>query len=122
MAKDQSRTEKFIIYHNPRCTKSRNACQLFDTKGIPFEVREYLKDPPTAEEIKSLLQKLNLTAHQVIRTNEDIYKLNFKGKELTNDQWIQVIVQNPILLERPIVVRGNMAVIARPIENLDVFF
>ena len=114
--------DKFIIYHNPRCTKSRNACQLIDTKGFPFEVREYLKDPLTAAEIKALLKKLNLTAHNIIRTNEEIYKLNFKGKELTNDQWIHVLVQYPILIERPIVVKGDRAVIARPIENLEVLF
>ena len=110
--------EKILVYHNPRCTKSRNTCQLFDQQGIDYRVREYLKEPLTAEEIIDLLHKLNLTAHEIIRTGEDIYKLNFKGKNLTNEEWIHVLLNNPILIERPIVVKGNKAVIARPIENI----
>lgn len=106
------------FYHNPRCGKSRTALKLLNEKGIEPEIREYLKTPPSADEIKSLLKKLGIKAHDLIRTGESIYKENFKGKELSEDQWIKAMADFPILIERPIYIKGDKAVIGRPPENV----
>lgn len=106
------------FYHNPRCGKSRTALKLLNEKGIEPEIREYLKTPPSADEIKSLLKKLGIKAHDLIRTGESIYKENFKGKELSEDQWIKAMADYPILIERPIYIKGDKAVIGRPPENV----
>lgn len=106
------------FYHNPRCGKSRTALKLLNEKGIEPEIREYLKTTPSANEIKSLLKKLGIKAHDLIRTGESIYKENFKGKELSEDQWIKAMADYPILIERPIYIKGDKAVIGRPPENV----
>ncbi len=107
------------IYHNPRCSKSR-ACENFLSEiKQPHEVIRYLDNPLSFEEIKSLLGKLEIPAEELIRKSEKIWKENFKGKILTEEQLIEAMVHNPILIERPIIVNGNRAVIGRPLENID---
>lgn len=106
------------IYHNPRCTKSRQALQLLKDKGANFEVREYLKESLTFDELSILIKKLNISPEQLLRKNEAIYKEHFKGKTLSYDEWIQAMIDYPKLMERPIVVKGNKAVIGRPTEKL----
>ena len=106
------------IYHNPRCTKSRQALQLLQDKGANFEVREYLKESLTFDELSSLIKKLNISPEQLLRKNEAIYKENFKGKTLSSDEWIQAMIDYPKLMERPIVVKGNNAVVGRPTERV----
>ena len=106
------------IYHNPRCTKSRETLNLIREKGVEPEIVEYLKTAPTANELKEVLSKLKLKPQDIIRKGEDIYKEKYKGKELTDDQWIAAMAENPILIERPIVVSGNKAVLGRPPENV----
>ena len=106
------------IYHNPRCRKSRDSYNLLQEKGIDFETIEYLKDPLNHQELKSLLAKLNIPAKDLIRKGEAIFKEKFKGKELSENEWIEAMVKYPKLIERPIVVKGNKAVIGRPIENV----
>lgn len=107
------------IYHNPRCSKSR-ACENFLNEiKQPYEVIRYLDNPLTFDQLKSLLEKLNLNADQVIRKSEKVWKENYKDKILTEAQLIEAMVQNPILIERPIIVNGNRAVIGRPLENID---
>lgn len=106
------------IYHNNRCSKSRNSYNLLKEKGIEFETIEYLKTPLTKEELAELLIKLNIPAEELIRKGEADFKENFKGKKLTEKQWIDAMVKFPKLIERPIVVKGNKAVIGRPIEKV----
>lgn len=110
------------IYHNPRCGKSRQTLQLLESKENDFEIIEYLKRPPSFDELKSILRKLNLKPADLIRKGEKLFKDNFKGKEFTDDQWIGVMVNNPILIERPIVIKGDQAVIGRPPENIEALY
>ena len=106
------------IYHNPRCSKSRTTLSLIREQGIEPEVVEYLKEIPTAEELGTLLAKLNLKASDIIRKGEAIYKQQFKGKNFSEEEWIQIMIENPKLIERPIVVKNNKAVLGRPPENV----
>jgi arsenate reductase len=105
--------KKLTIYHNPRCSKSRAALETLTEKGNEIEVIEYLKTPLTKKVLKNLLMKLNMKPLDIIRTNEDIFKQKFKGKNFTDDEWIQVLIENPILLQRPIVVGEYKAEIMR---------
>ena len=108
------------IYHNPRCTKSRGTLALLEGRGIKPKVVEYLTNPPSAAELRSILQKLGMRAEQLVRKGEDVFKENYAGKSLTEAQWIEAMVSHPVLIERPIVVRGDKAVIGRPPENANV--
>lgn len=108
------------IYHNPRCSKSRQTLQLIQEKNTAVEIIEYLKTPPTEKELEELLKKLNIDAEALLRKSEAVFKEKYKGKTLTNKEWIKAIVQHPTLIERPIVVKGNKAVIGRPPENVKV--
>lgn len=110
------------IYHNPRCTKSRETLALLNSLTEEVEVVEYLNNVPTVEELKSLLTKLGMKAVELIRKNETVYKELYKGKTLTENQWIEAMVNHPKLIERPIVVSGNKAVIGRPPENVKLLF
>ena len=107
------------IWHNPRCSKSRSALELLQTKGIDANVVKYLETIPTKEQLKDVLSKLKISAKELLRTGEDIYKeLNLKDIN-DEEKLIEIMVKNPILIERPIIIRENKAVIARPIENLE---
>lgn len=106
------------IYHNNRCGKSRAALAILAEKGLKFKIVEYLKDVPSEEELKSILDKLSLKPQDVIRTKETVYIEKYKGKSLSDKEWIRAILENPILLERPIIIHGNKAVIARPPEKV----
>lgn len=106
------------IYHNPRCSKSRDTLALLEEKGIAPNVVEYLKTPPTKTELRRILTLLKKPAQEILRTGEEEYKaLNLK--EIKNDDEIlDAIIAHPKLLERPIVVAGNKACIGRPPENV----
>jgi len=110
---------KTVIYHNNRCGKSRCALQVLEKSGAPFELVEYLKTPLTANQIRDLLKKLGKKPLDIIRTKEAVFKENYEGKKLTDEAWIEAMVKHPILIERPIVVRGNRAWIARDEAGLD---
>lgn len=107
------------IYHNPRCSKSRQTLQLINDAKIAVEIVDYLNDVPNKEELNEILTKLGLEASQIIRKGEPTYKENFKGKHLTNDEWIDAMIEFPKLIERPIVVKGAVAVLGRPPENVN---
>jgi arsenate reductase len=95
---------------------SRKVLDEIKQTDTMFEVKEYLKDSPTIKELKILLLKLNLKPLEIIRQNEEIFKKKFKGKNFSDDEWLQIIHENPVLIERPIVVKNNKAVICRPPE------
>ena len=105
------------ILHNPRCSKSRATLNIILENNIQPTIRLYLNDPLSIEEIRNLLIKLDTTADQIVRKNEEVYKkLNLKDSD--QDLLIENISKNPILLERPIVVKGEKAIIGRPPENV----
>ena len=106
------------IYHNPRCSKSRETLNIIKESGKEVDIIEYLKTPPTAEELEEVLLKLNLPIEYLIRTGEEIYKTEYKDKELTDAEWIQALVEHPNMLERPIVVNDDQAILGRPPENV----
>ena len=108
------------IYHNPRCTKSRQTLQLIRDAGVEPTVVEYLKEPPSVEELDSLVKKLGMQPGQLFRKKEALFKeLGLAGKELSRDEALQTLAENPKLIERPIVVKGRKAVIGRPPENVN---
>lgn len=105
------------IYHNPRCSKSREGLQLLELEGKPYTVVKYLDDKLSAEEIKILLKKLTINPIELVRKNETVWKEQYKGKQLSDAEIIDAMALYPNLIERPIVVNGNKAVIARPAEK-----
>ncbi len=106
------------IYHNPRCSKSRQTLQLLKDNGVNPEIVLYLDATPTAEELTSILKKLGKQPFEIIRKGEAIYKEHFKGKELTDEEWIAAMVQYPKLIERPIVVTEDNPALGRPPEDV----
>ncbi len=110
---------KIQIYHNPRCGKSRTALQFLNDKGVDFEVVEYLKSTPSEEELRSLLMKLGKKPLDIIRKKEAVFISEFKDKKLSDDEWIRVVVANPILIERPIVLTDSSACIVRDEKGFD---
>lgn len=108
----------YTIYHNPRCGKSRATLALLQERGIEPRIIEYLKTPPSAAELKRIVEQLGLKPEQLIRRGEEIYKSKYAGKTLSGAQWIDAMVKNPILIERPIVISGKRAVLGRPPENV----
>ena len=104
------------IYHNPRCSKSRQTLELLNLRGIQANIRLYLEQHLNADELLDLLTMLNMTADQLVRKSEQYFKDNLRGKTLTQDQLIKIMVENPKLIERPIVVADNKAAIGRPPE------
>jgi arsenate reductase len=110
--------ETITIYHNTRCTKSREACSILEEKGVAFDTVEYLKTPLNQTELKALLKKLKLKAEELVRKSEPLFKEKFSSKKLTEAQWVKVLTENPILIERPILVKGDKAIIGRPVERV----
>lgn len=108
--------ENIKIYHNTRCSKSRCALELLEKKKINPEIVEYLKTPLTEKEIRELLKLLGLKAIDIVRKGEELYKEKYKDKKMSEADWIKILAKNPVLIERPIVVKGNKAVIGRPPE------
>ena len=105
---------KTIIYHNTRCSKSREGLCLLEEMGADIEIRDYLTVPPTYEELDELLKLLKAKPLDIIRQKEEIFLEKYAGKTRTRKQWIQTMMKYPILIERPIVVRGNQAIVGRP--------
>ena len=110
--------ETVKIYHNARCSKSRDVCTILKQKKVKAEVIEYLKTPPSPKEIKELLKMLGMKAENIVRKGEPLFKEQFSAKTFTETQWIKILSENPILIERPIIVKGNKAIIGRPPERV----
>lgn len=107
------------IYHNPRCRKSREGLDLLEKSEKDFEVVLYLENVPAHDELKTIIKQLGIPAIELVRKNEAIWKEQFKGKTLSENEIIDAMVENPKLIERPIVVNGNKAVIGRPLEEIN---
>lgn len=106
------------IYHNPRCRKSRAGLDYLRNKTSEFQIVEYFKKPFTREVLKEVLMKLNKKPAEVIRTQEAIYKEKYRNKNFTEEEWITILLENPQLIQRPIVVKGYKAVIGDPAEEI----
>ena len=112
-------SDKVQIFHNPRCSKSRQTKEILENQGVDTNIVEYLKTPPTSAELEKILDMLGLEPRELMRKNESVYKENNLGDDsLTREQLIQAMVDNPILIERPIVIKGNKAAIGRPPEKV----
>ena len=107
------------IYHNPRCRKSREGVAYLENAGISFEIFEYLKTPLSNEDLKEIIKKLNIKPIDLVRKQEAIWKSDYKGKSLNDDEIMNAMVTHPKLIERPIIVNQNKAIIGRPTENID---
>lgn len=106
------------IYHNPRCSKSRATLALLQEHGIEPQIVEYLKTPPSSADLKKIVAALGISAEQLVRKGEEIYKTQFADQTLSEAQWLRALHEHPVLIERPIVVRGQCAAIGRPPENV----
>ena len=106
------------IYHNPRCRKSRETLALIREKGVEPDIVLYLEAPPSKQELGRLLKKLDIKASDLVRKGEAIYKENFKGRVISEEEWLDILREYPKLIERPIVVEGDRAVIGRPPERV----
>lgn len=111
--------EKMTIYHNPRCSKSRQTLALLQEKGVEPDVVLYLQDTPDVDTLESLTQKLDIEPRMLLRKGEEAYKqLGLADTSLPNETLLEAMAANPKLIERPIVVKGNKAVLGRPPENV----
>jgi arsenate reductase (glutaredoxin) len=106
------------ILHNNRCSKSRYGVELLEKSGKPFEIVKYLEDNLSFEDLKEIIVLLNIKPIDLVRKNEAVWKTEYKNKPLTDDQIIDAMIKNPKLIERPIVINGNKAVIGRPTEKI----
>ena len=112
----------YKIYHNPRCKKSKAGLEYLRSKTNDFEIVNYLKNGLSRDEIKELLLKLHISPKELIRVNEEYYKKELKAKQFNDDEWIQIISENPKLLRRPLIVGKHKAVIGDPAINIDKLF
>lgn len=106
------------IYHNPRCSKSRQTLALIEEAGTTVEIVKYLEEIPSKEELTAIIKLLGITPLQLVRKGEKDWKENFKGKELSDEAIIEAMIAYPKLIERPIVIKDNKAVLGRPPENV----
>jgi len=107
------------VFHNPRCSKSRMALEYLHSKSISFETVLYLENKLTENELKGILKKLNISPSELLRKSEEIYKTEIRNKNLSDDELVKMMIKHPNLIERPIVIQGNNAVVARPAELIE---
>ena len=107
------------IYHNNSCSKSRIALAELTKSGEDFEIVNYLEQVPSVEVLKEIITKLGIKPFELVRTTENVYKEKFKGKILSDEEWIEAMHENPVLIQRPILVKGDLAVIGRSEDALD---
>lgn len=109
------------VLHNNSCSKSRGILEYLDENGVAFEVIDIVNDPLSEMEIKAVLKKLNMNVQEIIRTNEKLYQENYAGKDFSEDEWIRILSENPSLIQRPILIKGSVALIGRPLDNVKFF-
>lgn len=108
-----------VIYHNNRCQKSRLGVKFLEERNLNFKVVEYLKNPISGEELNILIKALGVKPIYIVRTNEKLWKMKFKGKNLSDSDIIKALINYPKLIERPIVYNGEKAIIGRPTEKIN---
>ncbi len=109
------------IYHNPKCSKSRAGLAYLKEKGLEYTVVEYIRNPISREVLKDILMKMNAGPKELIRTQEDVYKSDFEGKQFNDDEWIDILLEYPRLIKRPILVKGYRAAIAQTPTEIEKF-
>ena len=109
----------YTVYHNPRCKKSRAGLKYIIDSKIEHQVREYLKDPLTEQELSRLIMMLNIKPFALVRTQEEFFRKELKGLNLNDEEWVKIMVENPKLIHRPIVESKYKAVVGDPVENID---
>jgi arsenate reductase (glutaredoxin) len=107
------------IYHNPRCRKSRAGLEYLQEKTGQFDIIDYIKNGISVEEIREIISKMNEPPSNLVRTQEDYYKKELKGKDISGEEWISILSENPKLIQRPIIVTEHKAVLGQPPENID---
>ena len=112
------KSESFTLYHNPSCSKSRETLALIRASGIEPRIIEYLKTPPSEAELTAIVKKLGIAPVALVRKGESVFREKYSGKTLSDAEWIKAMAAEPILIERPILVRGSAAAIGRPPENV----
>jgi len=106
------------IYYNPRCSKCRETYNLIKAKGKEAEIVDYLNNPPSVETLKDIINVLGIKPEELVRKKEKLFIENYKGKSFSDSQWLDILSQNPQLIERPIVIEGKKAIIGRPPEKV----
>jgi arsenate reductase (glutaredoxin) len=106
------------IYHNPRCSKSREALEIVNKQKEDVKVIEYLRNPPDKKELQKILKSLGMKASQLVRKSEELYKEKYRDKDISEKEWLNILAENPVLIERPIVLKGDKAVIGRPPQTV----
>lgn len=109
------------VLHNNTCSKSRSILEHLDENNVPFEIIDFIETPLTELELKTLLKKLNTDVQGLIRKNDMLYQERYMGKDFSEDEWIKILVENPSLIQRPILIKGSVAMVGRPIENVRFF-
>ncbi|MBH1959632.1 MAG: arsenate reductase (glutaredoxin) [Flavobacteriia bacterium] len=109
------------VLHNNTCSKSRAILEHLDENNVPFEIIDFMETPLTEMELTTLLKKLNTDVQGLIRKNDRLYKEKFSGKEYSDEEWIKILTENPSLIQRPILIKGPVAMVGRPIENVRFF-
>jgi arsenate reductase len=110
--------KKAVIFHNNVCSTSRNVLDILKENQFEIEIRNYIQNPPSVDELKDILKKAGLDATALLRKKDKVFKESFEDKHLSNEEWLQAISENPSILERPIVIVDNKAVLARPIDKV----
>ena len=114
-------TTMIKVLHNNTCSKSRAILEHLDENNVPFEIIDFMETPLTELELKTLLKKLNTDVQGLIRKNDRLYQERYMGKDFSEDEWIKILVENPSLIQRPILIKGSVAMVGRPIENVRFF-
>lgn len=109
---------EYIMYHKPNCATSLETLKLLKQHGVKPQLRLYLEDPPDEKELAELLKKLGGKLTTLIRAKEPLYKDNYEGKKLSKKEWLKILSENPILIDRPILIKGDKAIMGRPPENV----
>lgn len=115
-------TDEFVIHHNPRCSKSGAALELLQQRGIAPKIIEYLKTPPTEDELRDVIKKLGIKPEALLRKGEEVFKEKLTGRNLSDIECIVAMLEYPALIERPIVIHGSRAVVGRPSERVNELF
>ncbi len=109
------------VLHNNSCSKSRAILEFLDENGLEFQIVDIIENPPSVDELRAVIQMVGCTPQEITRKNEKLFKDNFADKQLSDDELLQVLSENPTLIQRPILIKGSVAKIGRPIENVRFF-